>query len=338
MFIVLIAAALLGLGFTLVARGAALRLGIVSHPNPIVAGHIAAVPYLGGVGILAGAYVTMWALPLLPWAGHPQAHAEFPTSLLVGGLLFCGVGVFDDVMAFHAGRKFALQVLAIVVTFAVDALTGEPKLIHTLTGWPAVDAIFSALWILAIVNAMNFVDVSDGLAAALSTVLIGVFAWHFSPYAALALTVAGACCGFILLNRAPATVFMGDAGSHFLGFMLGAFTVTESSGSTGWQWLALLGLWTSVPLLELLFLTYVRVQKGLPWWRGSPDHFALRLQAAGLSKNQVALSAAAVGAASSASALVFLQLSAPAQAAFAAACVGVAGWFCLRLVRLEAPS
>jgi UDP-GlcNAc:undecaprenyl-phosphate GlcNAc-1-phosphate transferase len=79
-------------------------------------------------------------------------------------------------------------------------------------------------------------------------------------------------------------VFLGDAGSHLLGFWLGALTMAAVHGRPAGAGAAEVALWAGVPLFELVFLVVVRTRKGLRWWRGSPDHFSLRLQAAGLSR------------------------------------------------------
>ena len=129
------------------------------------------------------------------------------------------------------------------------------------------------------VNAVNLTDVCDGLVAAVVAVsmvglaTIGGFA---SP---LPLVVAAACLGFLVFNKPAASIYLGDAGSHLLGFLLAALTIEVIAGTRGI--LADLGavLCSSVFIFELVFLVLVRRAKGLPWWRGSPDHFSLRMQA-----------------------------------------------------------
>src|SRR5207245_10489868 len=100
------------------------------------------------------------------------------------------------------------------------------------------------------------------------------------------LAVAGASAGFLVFNCPPARIFLGDAGSHLLGFLLAACTMSSFPVAATWRHYAAVLLLVGVPLFELVFLTVTRIRKGLPWWRGSPDHFSLRLLAAGLSRLQ----------------------------------------------------
>ncbi len=100
----------------------------------------------------------------------------------------------------------------------------------------------------------------------------------------LALGAAGACIGFLFFNRPPATIFLGDAGSHLLGFLLAAVGILHFRNAPAWTSFVAACLVVAVPLFEFAFLFVIRVRKGIPWWRGSPDHFALRLQARGFSR------------------------------------------------------
>jgi UDP-GlcNAc:undecaprenyl-phosphate/decaprenyl-phosphate GlcNAc-1-phosphate transferase len=109
----------------------------------------------------------------------------------------------------------------------------------------------------------------------------------------------GATLGFLVFNRPPATIFLGDGGSHLLGFIVGAtlLSVTSSTMQPSWKHAAASVVACGVVLLEVALLMYSRTRTGIPWWRGSPHHFSLRLQARGLSRlatDVVAWSVAAV--------------------------------------------
>ncbi|HYE77879.1 MAG TPA: MraY family glycosyltransferase [bacterium] len=293
-------AVLTGIVGTWLARFVALRIGFVNHPNPIIPDHRTAVAYGGGFGILFGALVALaLALPftaeVLGGADGATRIGVTPPSILVGAILFATLGLTDDLHSYVSHYKFILQGIAALVTMIIGAFDPYAGLVHPLTGVLILDAMFSGLWILAVVNALNFVDVCDGLAATVAglTLLLWGLVPGFSPYPAVALAFAGACFGFLVWNRPPAKIYMGDAGSNFLGFLLAAMILSEQSQTPAFPWLAMMCLWAGVPFFELLFISGVRMKKGLPWWKGSPDHFSLRLQRAGFTKAQVDLIAGA---------------------------------------------
>jgi UDP-GlcNAc:undecaprenyl-phosphate GlcNAc-1-phosphate transferase len=274
--ILLLIAAVASIASTWAARAIALRLGFVSHPNPIVPQHTTPVAYLGGAGLAVAIAVAVVAGMLR------GASVTVPLFLWLPGVLFLLLGVVDDLRPFSAGRKLVLQsavaALAVLLGFRAD-----------ISGIAIVDAIAAFLWIIALVNAVNVTDVCDGLVAGISIPLFLALALLNPARAPLALAVTGACIGFLFFNRPPATIFLGDGGSHLLGFLAAALTPLSTRSVPA----ALLVM--GVFFFELVFLIFVRTRKGLRWWLGSRDHFALRLQAAGLSKVQTDLVAIAAG-------------------------------------------
>ncbi len=267
---VVVAGAGAGAAGTALVRAIARRTGFVNEPNPIVPQHDRPVAYLGGVGVALGlAAVLAWGAA----AGEPVGLK----GLGLGAALFCLLGVVDDARALRPAHKLAAQLV-------VSAIAVGGGLTAPVTGAPAVDAALSVLWIAGVVNAVNFTDVCDGLVAGLAAVGLFALAVLVPALQVPALATAGACLGFLLFNRPPATIFLGDAGSHLLGFLLaGGGIVLFRGAPTGSSALAAV-LIVAVPAFEFVFLFWVRVRKGLPWWRGSPDHFSLRLQAAGCSR------------------------------------------------------
>lgn len=256
---------------TLAAERVAHALGAVAKPNPIVPQHVRPVAYLGGLGVLGGLAVAL-AVSTIPWP---------PLYAWVGALMFALFGVVDDLRPFAPGPKFLAQLL--LAALAVGLGLGQG-----ITGHPVADAAYAAFLVLLLVNAVNFTDVCDGLVATVAAVTLLAAAWMWQ--ATWALVASGACVGFLLRNRPPARVFLGDAGSHLIGFLLAvawidAVRVIDTAVVSGL-------LINGVFLFEAVFITGVRISKRLPWWRGSPDHFSLRLQAAGWSRTRVDLVAA----------------------------------------------
>ena len=267
---------------TWLMRGIARRLGIVNHPNPIVPQHRRAVAYLGGVGVMLGIAAAVGATLVVSPTFEALRHTGPLSAWALGAVAFLVLGIADDLRAFSPGPKFALQ----LVIATVAALLGVRC---PFTSFMPVNLTLSVLLILTAVNAFNLTDVCDGLLGSLCVVMfmfIGLLRPEVMPVAA---AVAGACAGFLLLNAPPASIFLGDAGSHLLGFLAAALLLSGPEAGGRWPYSAQAALVLGVPLFELSFLIIVRRRKGLAWWRGSPDHFALRLQAAGFSRGQTDL-------------------------------------------------
>ncbi|CAG5070558.1 putative undecaprenyl-phosphate N-acetylglucosaminyl 1-phosphate transferase [Dyadobacter sp. CECT 9623] len=259
--------------FTWLVRTFALKNNIVNKPNPIVPQHVKPVAYLGGLGIFLGGVTSLAILYYFELLSFPEAGAA------LGAAGFLILGIFDDLNVYSARKKFAIQlILAFAsVAFGVKA---------AFTNIAAIDFLLSAFWILVLVNAANLTDVCDGLVGGLCMITFMFLAITNQEQAGFALVISGSILGFLIFNSPRASIFLGDAGSHMLGFLLAAITLLRFEHSPT---LAELGSFLLVPgvmLFELAFLTVVRIQKGLAWWKGSPDHFSLRLQSAGFTRWQ----------------------------------------------------
>jgi UDP-GlcNAc:undecaprenyl-phosphate GlcNAc-1-phosphate transferase len=265
-------AAGLGLAFgvagTASARWLAWRLGWLSEPNPLIAQHRRPVAYLGGLGL---AIATILALAL---ASRSALASEM--HVLGPALLFLALGLVDDVRPISAASKLGLQ--AVAAAIAVGAgVTGN------FLGNPLVDGALSLLWIVVLVNAFNVIDVCDGLLAGIAVVFFAFTTIAAPAHAMLAACLVGACLGFLAFNRPRASIFLGDGGSLFLGFLAAAISLTPGPDRGGPRYAIAVVLALALPLFEAFFLAFVRTARGLPWWRGSRDHFALRLQSVGFS-------------------------------------------------------
>jgi UDP-GlcNAc:undecaprenyl-phosphate GlcNAc-1-phosphate transferase len=321
--VLFLSSAALGVACTRAAVAVAPRLGMVSAPNRLIPQHTRTVAYLGGVAVFVAAAVVVAGAARL--AG-PRDGA-LPWGALAGGAAaFLLVGLWDDWRPLSPAAKLAWQAVA-----GVGAAAAGLRL--PLTGSAPADAALAALWIVAVVNAANLADVCDGLLGCVAVAAFAAAGLTRPAVLPMVLPVAGATAGFLVYNLPPARVFLGDAGSHLLGFLLAGVALAGARGVAAWPALPWMALVAGVPLFELVFLIVVRTRKGLPWWRGSPDHFALRLQAAGLTRggvDAVAVLAAAVLAAAGAA---LLRL--PAAAGVPLACAVLlalagAGWVLLR--------
>ena len=250
-----------------VVRAATHRAGIVDEPDPIVPAHTTSVSTLGGIAV---------ALGFLAGAAVIGLEDVIPLEWAVGGALFLVVGVVDDLLKLSVLPKLGLQCAA---AFAVVALGAKLE----VTGNAAVDSAAALVWILVIVNAVNLTDICDGLVAGLAAVAFLALAAIDPSRGEAAIVATGACAGFLVLNAPKASIFLGDAGSHLVGFFLAALSLQTVGGRDALAELSAIVLVLGVFLFELAFLVWHRRRRGLHWWLGSDDHIAIRLQAAGLS-------------------------------------------------------
>ncbi|HJQ97375.1 MAG TPA: MraY family glycosyltransferase [Candidatus Polarisedimenticolaceae bacterium] len=269
-------AALLASWFTPRVRAAAIRFGIVDRPDGRLKTHAEPVAYLGGLAIYLSFLVAIAFT--VPFDRHVL-------GLLLAGSIVVLVGLVDDLGSLTPWTKLAGEAVAIFVLV-------KSGIYIKLTFLPEPVAIaVSVAWLFACANAFNLIDIMDGLSAGTATVaacaLIAVAAWNERAGSVLILAaLAGACLGFLRHNFQPASIYMGDCGSLFLGLILGATAMDNAY--TQMNRLAALApaLILGVPLFDMLFVMYVRFRRGLPIMLGSPDHVALRLRRWRLSTRQ----------------------------------------------------
>lgn len=209
----------------LVAKGAR-HFGFVDVPGARRV-HAGTIPRLGGLAIALG---VMGALLF------QKIHLD--SKLFVGGGLALCVGILDDTLSLGARRKLLLQVLIGLIIFFMglrfETISIGPGYQWSL-GWFSLP--FTVLWFAAIMNAVNLIDGIDGLAAGTSGISFGalmVFAWISGNNEVLTLAGCGlaACLAFLIYNFHPASIFMGDSGSMFLGFVL-AYLGARIVGTSG---------------------------------------------------------------------------------------------------------
>jgi UDP-GlcNAc:undecaprenyl-phosphate GlcNAc-1-phosphate transferase len=308
-------------------RDAALRFGIVDRPDGRLKTHGEPVPYLGGLAIYL-AFLISLAL-------------TFDFSVEVLGLLLAGsivviLGLVDDLGQLGPWTKLAGQLVAILVLIK-SGIYIYIKLVF-LPGPLAI--ALSVVWLLAVTNAFNLIDIMDGLSAgtamvAAVTLLVVAELGGGSTAATLLAAVAGACLGFLRHNFEPARIYMGDTGSLFLGLMLGALAMDNAY--TRFNSVAALApaLILGVPLFDMVFVMYIRRRRGLPVMLGSPDHVALRLRKWRLSTRQTVLVSYAATAALGAAAVTMTLLAARGAGVVLAVVLSVALVLALLLKRID---
>jgi UDP-GlcNAc:undecaprenyl-phosphate GlcNAc-1-phosphate transferase len=241
------------------------------HPDP--------VPTLGGCAIM-GAFLLATAIsaPLAPL-----------TSLLVGCGMMFALGTFDDALRFRATTKLVVQtvVAAVMVFIMPDA---------DITGVAPLDALLSVIWIVGITNAFNLLDNIDGLSAGIAVIAGVFFLAAIAPETAtpLALAVAafvGASLGFLIYNVRPASIFMGDGGSLFLGSFLGGSALLATPGlRVDVAPVAAIPLFILlIPIFDTAFVSITRRLAGRSPMHGGRDHLSHRLVALGIDERRAVL-------------------------------------------------
>jgi UDP-GlcNAc:undecaprenyl-phosphate/decaprenyl-phosphate GlcNAc-1-phosphate transferase len=285
--------------WTPLMRKAALQLGIVDKPDGRLKKHENATPYLGGLAVFMSFLFTVGVLT--------DFGAEI-LGLLLSGSIALMVGLLDDFGAMTPIQKLLGQTLAALVLVK----SGTYIRLEFLPVWVAIP--LTVLWILAVSNALNIIDILDGLASGVSaiaaiSIAIANFMAGRSAVGFLCIVLAGSILGFLRYNFNPAKIYLGDAGSLFIGFMLAALSL--NAGYTRANLLAVVSpvLMLGIPLFDLALVMWIRWRNGIPVMKGSPDHFALRLRRCKLSVRETAITTYIVGVLLSGVALMMSQVT-----------------------------
>jgi UDP-GlcNAc:undecaprenyl-phosphate/decaprenyl-phosphate GlcNAc-1-phosphate transferase len=275
------------------------RWGLVDDP-----GHrkIHSEPILlaGGLSVLTGLLLPILAAALWTWLGHVPAEAlrhglarrgAQLSAILLGAVAMALLGLADDKWELPPGRKFLGQFLiALLVAISGVRITlFVPNLPFSF--------FLTILWILTITNAVNFLDNMNGLSSGVAMLGAWAFGWTAAIQgqylvALIAFLACGAVAGFLPYNFPKARVFLGDSGSHLLGFLLAVLAILPHFYSAGkahrWAVLSPL-LILAVPLLDLSWVVLYRTVHKRPFYVGDTNHLSHKLVRAGLTKTDAVL-------------------------------------------------
>ncbi len=281
-FLLILASALiLAVGTTPIARRAALRLGIIDTPSDRKI-HVNPIPLLGGVAIYAACIAALLIF------GNRYRLNEL-VGILVGASLVSFLGVWDDRRSLSPLLKLAGQFLAASILVLTGVYVGTFP-------WIWLNIAITLVWVVVITNSLNLLDNMDGLsggvgaAAAIYFLLLATVNDQYLV-GALSAALIGACLGFLVYNFNPASIFMGDAGSMFLGFMLAAVGIKlrfpEGVQIVTWMVpVLILGL----PLFDTALVIVSRLRRGLnPLTTPGKDHVSHRLVALGYTRREAVL-------------------------------------------------
>lgn len=292
-------AALVTLLLTPLVRRLALAYGLVDMPDSRRV-HTRPVPRLGGVAVFIGFHAAAAVVFLLPWTEFfGKLDLAWWLKFLLVSAFITGVGVVDDVRGIRPLVKLAGQIAAAVLAYAFNMRFGIALGIQLPA---ALDLAATVFWILAITNAFNLIDGMDGLAAGLALVAAlglagGLLLRHLPADVLVLLGLMGACAGFLRYNFNPASIFLGDSGSMFLGFSLAVIALSSASKGAAMASIGVPLLAVGVPLFDTMLAIWRRFVRGLLAGSGAGrsaimqadmEHLHHRLSKSGLSQRRVA--------------------------------------------------
>jgi UDP-GlcNAc:undecaprenyl-phosphate GlcNAc-1-phosphate transferase len=291
------------------SRWLAARLGAIDNPGHRKV-HGTPMPRLGGVAVFAAFTGTVLAgyflLPLLetaPWVEQRFAHSlsllkeagrvqAKLLALMAGAACAFAVGLADDLMGgrLPVAAKAGGQLLAALVLAAADVRT-------SFLPYSWMNVALTVVWLVGMTNAFNLLDNMDGLSAGVAFVASSVLllnAWALGEYFIVLLLMAfmGSLLGFLLHNFNPATVFLGDSGSLFIGYMMGSLTLLEryvSHASSTLFPILMPVLVLAIPIVDTFTVIFIRLRERRPIYVGDTRHLSHRLTSLGFSTRATVL-------------------------------------------------
>ena len=286
-------------------RDLANRRGWLARPALDRHLHCRPVPRLGGIAIFVSFLASLGLALLL---GHRELLVSFAfsskalyTILLAGALVFL-LGVHDDLRSAGPWIKFAVQTMAAAILFAGGLRILDLPVLFGGRHFPWFLGLpLTILWVVAITNAFNLIDGLDGLAAGsalFSTLVVFTVALvnHAGLVSLMAIALVGAVLGFLRFNFSPATIFLGDCGSLFIGFMLSALALQGAQKAPTIIAVAIPVVSFGLPILETALSVLRRFLSGRPVLTADREHIHHKLLQRGLSQRQVAITLYAVSA------------------------------------------
>ena len=284
------------------------RLNFIDHPGHRKI-HAKPHPLLGGAAIFFAFQITIWLGLFTMWilvktdVGNSisfisvlseQAKTHYPgvmskfvelLMLLIGGLICFICGIYDDKYGTSPKVKFTVEIIAILLLITVGVK------LDIFLSIPFLGALITIFWVVFITNAFNLLDNMDGLSAGVAAIALLFFIivnYQLGQVflVCIMLVLLGAILGFLPFNINPSRIFMGDAGSLFIGYTIGSLTVIstfyDSTSPTPLSIMKPLVIF-AVPAFDTLSVMYIRLRRGLPIFQGDKNHFSHRLVAIGMS-------------------------------------------------------
>lgn len=314
----LVPSCLVSCAATWLIRRVAVRVGFVDRPNESRKVHASATPLGGGLAIWLGVMLPFAIGELvltLIWSGVSlegwipqlvQVHLEGLINqssslwfLLGGGSVLMVLGLMDDLHGLPWQLRLGIQFLV-----ATTCVVWQGWSLTAFIAIPLLTVALSVFWIVALINSFNMLDNMDGLSAGVAAIAAAMLAvvLLLEPdpetqrpqlfVAGLLLVSVGALLGFLIHNRPPAKIFMGDAGSYFVGFLIAVATLLATfasyRGARPYAVFAPLCV-MAVPLYDMTTVIWIRLREGRSPFEADKNHFSHRLVDLGFSKTQAVL-------------------------------------------------
>ena len=271
-------------------RKIAIAINAVDSPNSDRKTQKEPVPYLGGISIAVGVLFASYFA--LAYSEVTKTNLASASSVLIPAAALGVMGLIDDLKGLEPWPRLILQTIVGVIVAGILIATdtiGTPSQVFI------VDAIVTILWIVGVCNSINFFDNLDGGAA--GTVVVITFFTFLIAYdrgqlmvSALSIVTAGATAGFLIWNRPPAKIYMGDAGALFLGIIVAVLTIRlKPDIEPNWKSLSIPLFLMAVPLLDTCVAVTSRLARGISPFTGGRDHLSHRLMRKGLQRRTAAI-------------------------------------------------
>ena len=296
-------ALVVSLAVTPFVRLVAERMGLLDQPDTERKIHQQPVPRLGGVAIAIafGAALGFAALATNDLNAVGILRPNRAPAILAGAGLLVVVGIIDDVRGMRALVKLFWQIAAAVLAFAMGLSLERLHLPQGTVDLGILALPVTVIWIVAVINAINLIDGLDGLATGVVLTALGAFALlaasdGVDPTLPIIAAAGGAAIGFLAYNLHPASIIMGDTGSMFLGFVVGAVSISLIQDGVAPQppWVPIIAL--AIPLADMVWAIVRRSARGDPFFVADRGHIHHQLLRAGLSQRDAMLILTAVSA------------------------------------------
>jgi UDP-GlcNAc:undecaprenyl-phosphate GlcNAc-1-phosphate transferase len=269
-------------------RKFAINHQIFDLPNYPHKTHKAPIPYLGGVGII----ISVSVISIVGTWFIDSSQLLMIIGVILPSVLLGAVGLIDDLIGLEPWPRFLAQTAVGIAVATILTLTNT---VGSPTGSHLLDVLITITFIVGLSNSINFFDNVDGGASgtvAISSLTLSILAFQTEQFyvAALALLIAGSTFGFLWWNRSPARIYMGDAGSLFLGSILASLLVRFEPNPISFSASFFVPLFmVAIPLLDTVVVIVSRLMQHKSPFRGGRDHLSHRLMRLGIGKIRAVL-------------------------------------------------
>lgn len=263
------------------------KFSILDHPVSEIKTHKTPIPYLGGVAIALSFYFVLFLVRIT--THFPTGTLRSLRGIVYGSVIVLVLGLIDDLKykGIHYSTKFMGELVACIIVMLYGI-----KINFVKPDWMAI--IITLLWIIGITNAINLIDVMDGLSSGVAVIssiglfLITKFVEEEIYVGFATLSLAGACLGFLPYNLSERyKIFMGDTGALFIGYILATIALGSKYSTNNTLAVFAPVIILLVPIYETILISILRLNRGQSPFVGSKDHFSLRLLSFGFSKFKV---------------------------------------------------